>query len=605
MAVVDEATKSEAIDKSWLKGRRLLVVVILILGVLGGGVWLASAAKVTNSLWSKNRVPHVISSTSNASVELGVRFKSKYAGQVTGIKFYKGPQNTGAHTGSLWDSKGALLAKVAFTNETSSGWQTATLSQPVSIAANVPYTVSYHAPKGHYSYDTSYFKGGSSTGGPLTAEESTAKNPNGVYATGSNPAFPQTGLDATNFWVDVLFTTKALNPTPKPAPPVSATASQKGSAVVVSWPAANSANPISSYKIIRDGEQIASVNAQTLSYSDTSVKGGQSHSYQIVTQDNQNVLSDTSPTSSVTYNVTPAACPAGQVGMPPNCAAPASPTPIQAPTPTPEPAPIPTPTRNPTPSPTSYWVPTQGMTWQWQLTTPVDTSFDAQVYDIDRDNDASVVGALHAEGKKVICYIETGFWESYRSDSSSYPESVLGKSLAPPFSDERYVDVSQTDVVLPIIQKRLDTCKQKGFDAVEPDGDAMMYDAGGSTANGVDIGTGHTITYQNLINYNKMIAQEAHKRGMSIGLKNGSSGDNDQFVKDMQPFTDWDLEEECGVNNSCESLKPFVDNNKAVFAAEYSDNSTLEKCNSAAQANPTFRFIFKDRGLSAQRQVCQ
>lgn len=292
-----------------------------------------------------------------------------------------------------------------------------------------------------------------------------------------------------------------------------------------------------------------------------------------------------------TRSPTSSTCSAGQEGTPPNCA-----TSKKIPALTPMPT---------TPTTSNYWVPAPQTSWQWQLTTPVDTTVSADVYDIDIDNDASVVAALHAKGKKVICYMETGFWENYRSDSSSFPASVLGGSLETPFNDERYVDISQTNIILPIIQKRLDICKQKGFDGIEPDGDAMLFDAGGTTADGVDIGTGHTITYQQLIDYNKLVAQEAHKRGLSIGLKNGSSADSNQFAKDMQPFTDWALEEECGVNNSCAALKPFVDNKKAVFATEYSDNSTLDACGTAAKANPGFIFIFKDRGLTAQRQVCQ
>jgi len=51
--------------------------------------------------------------------------------------------------------------------------------------------------------------------------------------------------------------------------------------------------------------------------------------------------------------------------------------------------------------------------WQWQLTdVPVDLDLDVDVYDVDLfDNDASVVEALHAQGRKVICYVSVGSWE--------------------------------------------------------------------------------------------------------------------------------------------------------------------------------------------------
>jgi len=55
------------------------------------------------------------------------------------------------------------------------------------------------------------------------------------------------------------------------------------------------------------------------------------------------------------------------------------------------------------------WVPSPGTTWQWQLTTPIDTSVDAQVYDIDgSENGADVVRAWHAEGGKVGGYVDGG-----------------------------------------------------------------------------------------------------------------------------------------------------------------------------------------------------
>ena len=69
-------------------------------------------------------------------MELGVRFRSDVAGVITGIRFYKGAQNTGPHTGNLYTATGTVLASATFTNETASGWQQVTFASPVSIAAN-------------------------------------------------------------------------------------------------------------------------------------------------------------------------------------------------------------------------------------------------------------------------------------------------------------------------------------------------------------------------------------------------------------------------------------------------------------------------------------
>jgi hypothetical protein len=46
----------------------------------------------------------------DASVEVGMKFSSSTNGEITGIRFYKGPTNTGTHVGDLWSSTGTLLA---------------------------------------------------------------------------------------------------------------------------------------------------------------------------------------------------------------------------------------------------------------------------------------------------------------------------------------------------------------------------------------------------------------------------------------------------------------------------------------------------------------
>ncbi|WP_231510171.1 N,N-dimethylformamidase beta subunit family domain-containing protein, partial [Streptosporangium roseum] len=96
------------------------------------------------TLWPPSAVPAVPSQPDSKASTAGVKFKAAKAGIITGIRFYKGPQNTGTHTGSLWTSSGQLLASAPFTNETASGWQQVDFSTPVNIAANTTYIASYH-----------------------------------------------------------------------------------------------------------------------------------------------------------------------------------------------------------------------------------------------------------------------------------------------------------------------------------------------------------------------------------------------------------------------------------------------------------------------------
>jgi hypothetical protein len=63
-------------------------------------------------LWSGSTTPTVTDYADAQAVELGVQFSSSVNGYVTGVRFYKGVDNTGEHIGSLWTSGGALLAQV-------------------------------------------------------------------------------------------------------------------------------------------------------------------------------------------------------------------------------------------------------------------------------------------------------------------------------------------------------------------------------------------------------------------------------------------------------------------------------------------------------------
>jgi hypothetical protein len=138
-----------------------------------------------------------------------VKFSSTENGYITGIRFYKGPYNTGTHVGNLWTSSGALLARATFTNETATGWQQVTFNTPVAISANTVYVASYHAPNGHYANDQYFFESQGVTSGPLQLLRNGTSGSNGVYAYGASSVFPSQSWHSSNYWVDVVFATSA------------------------------------------------------------------------------------------------------------------------------------------------------------------------------------------------------------------------------------------------------------------------------------------------------------------------------------------------------------------------------------------------------------
>lgn len=175
---------------------------------VNGGVNVIANSTLTDlEFWPTNPTPAIENSPDgNGPVELGTKFTTDVAGQIKGLRFYKGSSNTGAHTGRLWTITGTILASVTFTNETASGWQTALFSNPVSISPDTTYVISYHTSAGFYSANNNYFGSNGADNGPLHALPSGIDGGNGVFNYGVPGTFPTRTFSSSNYWVDVLFT---------------------------------------------------------------------------------------------------------------------------------------------------------------------------------------------------------------------------------------------------------------------------------------------------------------------------------------------------------------------------------------------------------------
>jgi hypothetical protein len=232
----------------------------------------------------------------------------------------------------------------------------------------------------------------------------------------------------------------------------------------------------------------------------------------------------------------------------------------------------------------AIWHPRPGLTWQYQLNEPVDTSVNAQVYDIDGTyNSAAVVATLHAAGRKVICYVNAGAYENFRPDAASFPKSLLGASDGWP--GEQYLDIRQISVLRPIMAARFAVCAAKGFDAVEVD-----------NVDGYEDDSGFPLTAAEQLTYNEMLAGLAHADGLAIGLKN----DVDQ-ASQLLPYFDFSIDEQCVEYDECSELVPFIQAGKAVFHVEY--NLTLAQF--CLQTDPLgFSSIRKNLALDAPRWPC-
>jgi hypothetical protein len=247
----------------------------------------------------------------------------------------------------------------------------------------------------------------------------------------------------------------------------------------------------------------------------------------------------------------------------------------------------PVPSASPVPSSSApaarraMWRPMPGVSWQWQLSGVVDTSVNAQVYDIDAGTPEATVAQLHAMGRRVICYVDVGSWEPDRADAGKFPASVRGKKLDG--WDESWLDIRQVDVLRPLIAARFDVCKSKGFDAVEPD-----------NVDGYTNDTGFPLTAHDQLAYNTMVAQLAHQRGLAVALKN----DIDQAAT-LAPSFDFAINEQCVEYDECDALEPFVAAGKAVLHVEYN-----ESLDASCGKLPGFSSMRKHLSLDAWREAC-
>ena len=232
------------------------------------------------------------------------------------------------------------------------------------------------------------------------------------------------------------------------------------------------------------------------------------------------------------------------------------------------------------------WQPTPGTSWQIQFSGQIDISLDVQIYDLDLvDTPQSLIDRLHADGRKIICYFSAGSWEQWRSDAGEFPESVIDNNLDG-WPGEKWLDIRRLDLLGNIMESRLDLAAQKGCDGVDPD-----------NVDGYANDTGFDLSYQDQLAYNTWLANQAHARGLAVGLKN----DLNQ-IPDLLPYFDWALNEQCFQYNECALLSPFVAANKPVFGIEYErDPHTF--CPQANQMN--FDFLKKNWDLDAWRISCR
>jgi hypothetical protein len=149
-----------------------------------------------------NSIP--VGSSDDDDYELGMKFRSTQAGQITKIRYYKPAGETGTHIGRIWSATGTQLASVTFTGETTSGWQEMALATPLNISANTTYVVSVNN-NSLYAVTSNGLQSSISNGSLSTV----ADGANGVY--NDTPGlFPSETWNNSNYFRDVVFVSNII-----------------------------------------------------------------------------------------------------------------------------------------------------------------------------------------------------------------------------------------------------------------------------------------------------------------------------------------------------------------------------------------------------------
>ncbi len=234
------------------------------------------------------------------------------------------------------------------------------------------------------------------------------------------------------------------------------------------------------------------------------------------------------------------------------------------------------------------WIPTPGLRFDVQFTKPFALDRPVDVLELDLfDTPAETVAALRARGVRSVCYLNAGAWERWRPDADRFPQEVLGKAYTG-WPGERWLDVRRIDLLAPILEARLDLCREKGFDSVEAD-----------NVNGFENDTGFAIDRTHQLAFNRWLAAAAHARGLSIALKNSGL-----LAAELAGDFDWALVESCYRFAECQLYAPFRRAGKAVFVIEYERSRRRQAAWCAAARNDGFDLLFKRRKLDGWLARC-
>lgn len=210
----------------------------------------------------------------------------------------------------------------------------------------------------------------------------------------------------------------------------------------------------------------------------------------------------------------------------------------------------------------------------------LDRAVTTLVLDAD-EFDAGVIAGLRDKGVRVLCYVSVGTIEDWRSDVAQVPAKAIGKPL-PDWEGERYLDIRNRAVLVPLMAQRFQTCADKGFAGVSPDNiDVFANDSG------------FAISREDALAYLRDLAAAAHGLDLLIGQKNAPD-----LAPDLAATLDFVIAESCWHWRFCGEFADYTALGKPIFDIEYTDETTDFPAACAEARKVGISMILKDRNLS-------
>ncbi|HEX2876497.1 MAG TPA: endo alpha-1,4 polygalactosaminidase [Polyangiaceae bacterium] len=232
------------------------------------------------------------------------------------------------------------------------------------------------------------------------------------------------------------------------------------------------------------------------------------------------------------------------------------------------------------------YVPRPDVRWLVQLDGAVDITESADLFYLDAElQDPADLAALHAQGRRYLCYLSAGSLESFRDDADEFPDTAVGNPLAD-FPRERWLDV-RDPTVRELMARRVTALSELGCDGIPPSSLAVH-----------NADTGFELSATDALDYARWLAERVHAAGMSAGLSGPS-----ELTSELWPSFDFGLGIGCLDRTGCREYEPFGQAKKPVLHIELGDQASApEICNAAKALG--FSPLISDQAFSGRCIAC-